>query len=309
MKTYYSYFFRINRNDDCELDMTGMRDTNLGKSKFVFVVNGQFAISENQTKAIFPYPTVEVDGRKVLLFQEAKACRIPSSNARGVSRDLLSALPNPSGVKVQELHTSFHCLGVTWEDTLEIEKLNSKQFRRTINEEHYSILQQPGSVLIGRVALSSGSAQNIVNSILSYLNETGFLLHELYVIGCDGTVTNTGWKTGVISQIEKQVKRPLQLGVCLLHFNELPFRHLFINLDDETTAPKSFSGPSGTQLSKCEKLPVVNFKSNECEISEIERKILSKDQQHLLDISYAVKSGSSPEDLSVREPGSLSHSR
>ncbi|GBN02273.1 hypothetical protein AVEN_209050-1 [Araneus ventricosus] len=76
----------------------------------------------------------------------------------------------------------------------------------------------------------------------------------------------------------------------------------------ETTVPKSFSGPIGTQLSKCEKLPVVNFKSSECEISEIERKILSKDQQHLLDISYAVKSGSSPEDLSVREPGPLSHS-
>ncbi|GBN18503.1 hypothetical protein AVEN_236699-1 [Araneus ventricosus] len=75
------------------------------------------------------------------------------------------------------------------------------------------------------------------------------------------------------------------------------------------TVPKSFSGPIGTQLSKCEKLPMVNFKINECETSEIERKILSKDQQHLLDISYAVKSGSSPEDLSVRESSPLSHSR
>ncbi|GBO32854.1 hypothetical protein AVEN_40074-1 [Araneus ventricosus] len=111
----------------------------------------------------------------------------------------------------------------------------------------------------------------------------------------------TGWETGVILQIEKQVKRPLQLGACLLHFNELPFWHLFINLDGETTVPKSFSAPIGTQLSKCEKLPVVNFKSNECEISEIERKILSKDQQYLLNISYAVKSGSYPEDSSVRE--------
>ncbi|GBN38421.1 hypothetical protein AVEN_69397-1 [Araneus ventricosus] len=79
--------------------------------------------------------------------------------------------------------------------------------------------------------------------------------------------------------------------------------------DGETTVPKSFSGPIGTQLSKCEKLPVVNFKSNKCEISEIEWTILSKDQQHLLDISYAVKSGSSPEDLAVREPGPLYHSK
>ncbi|GBN83907.1 hypothetical protein AVEN_262180-1 [Araneus ventricosus] len=83
---------------------------------------------------------------------------------------------------------------------------------------------------------------------------------------------------------------------------------MFINLDGEKTGPKSFSGPIGTQLSKCEKLPVVNFKSVECEIPEIERKLLSKDQQYLLDISYAIKSGKS-EDLSVREPGALSHSR
>ncbi|GBO16977.1 hypothetical protein AVEN_138197-1 [Araneus ventricosus] len=155
----------------------------------------------------------------------------------------------------------------------------------------------------------SGSAQNIAKISLSDLNETGFLLHELDVIGCDVTVTNTGWKTGVICQIQKQVKRKLLWGVCLLQFNELPFLHLFLNLDGETTAPISFSGPLATRLSKSEKLPVVNFKSIKCKVLEIERKILIKDQNYLLDISYAIKSGSSPEELTVREPGPLSHSR
>ncbi|GBM25056.1 hypothetical protein AVEN_96644-1 [Araneus ventricosus] len=79
-----------------------------------------------------------------------------------------------------------------WEDTFVIEKVNSKQFRRTIKEEHYSILQEPGSVFDGHVAPSFGSAQNIANSILFYLNETLYLLHELDVSRCDGTVTNTG---------------------------------------------------------------------------------------------------------------------
>ncbi|GBM91465.1 hypothetical protein AVEN_52165-1 [Araneus ventricosus] len=73
--------------------------------------------------------------------------------------------------------------------------------------------------------------------------------------------------------------------------------------------PKSFSGPIGIQLSKCEKLPVVNLKSVKCEIPEIERKILSKEEQCLLDISYAIKLDGYPEDLSVREPVSLSPSR
>ncbi|KAJ8870204.1 hypothetical protein PR048_029220 [Dryococelus australis] len=86
-------------------------------------------------------------------------------------------------------------------------------------------------------------------------------------------VTNMRWKTGVIHTIEEQVKRPLQWGVCLLHFNQLPFRHLFQTLD------------------------------------EIDRNFFSKHQQYLLDISSAIKSGRCPEDLSIREPGPLSHSR
>ncbi|GBM52388.1 hypothetical protein AVEN_160109-1 [Araneus ventricosus] len=98
--------------------------------------------------------------------------------------------------------------------------------------------------------------------------------------------------------------------VCASYtLNELPFRHMFINLDGEKTERKSYSGTLGTLLCKCEKLPVVNFKSVQCEIPEIDRKILSKDQQYLLDKSYAIKTDRSPEDLSVREPGAVSHSR
>ncbi|GBM78152.1 hypothetical protein AVEN_188526-1 [Araneus ventricosus] len=99
------------------------------------------------------------------------------------------------------VHTSFLCLGVTWENTLVLEKVNSKQFRRTIIEEHFSILQEPGSVFVGHIVPASGSAQNAANSILSYLTEAGFLLHGLDVIGCDGKVNNTVWKTCVICQI------------------------------------------------------------------------------------------------------------
>lgn len=193
--------------------------------------------------------------------------------------------------------------------TLVNEIVNQKHFRRTIKEEHYSIIQEPGSVYVGHVTPLSGSSKNIANSIISHLTVGGFSLGELDVLGCDGTVTNTGWKTGVIRSIEQEVGRPLQWVVCLLHFNELPFRHLFQILDGETTGPKSFSGPIGIQLSKCEKLPLVDFESVDCEIPDIDRNILSKDQQYLLDISSAIKSGNCPVDLCVREPGPLSHSR
>ncbi|KAJ9579138.1 hypothetical protein L9F63_024754 [Diploptera punctata] len=45
------------------------------------------------------------------------------------------------------------------------------------------------------------------------------------------------------------------------------------------------------------------------QISQIDTNVLSKDQQYLLDISKAIKSGTCKEDLAVRDPGHLSHSR
>ncbi|GBM36686.1 hypothetical protein AVEN_221955-1 [Araneus ventricosus] len=81
------------------------------------------------------------------------------------------------------------------------EKVNSKQFRRTINEEQFPILLEAGSVFVGHVAPSSGSAQNIANRIRSFLTETGSLLYELEVIGCDENFNNSGWKSCVICQI------------------------------------------------------------------------------------------------------------
>ncbi|GBL78651.1 hypothetical protein AVEN_65226-1 [Araneus ventricosus] len=47
-----------------ECDVIGLRTTNLAKSKLASVVNGQFAISENQLKAILPARIFEVGCRK-----------------------------------------------------------------------------------------------------------------------------------------------------------------------------------------------------------------------------------------------------
>lgn len=62
----------------------------------------------------------------------------------------------------------------------------------------------------------------------------------------------------------------------------------------------------------CEKLPVVGYESVQCFIPEVDRKMLSKDQQYLLDLSKVIRSRHCPEDLSIQDPedpGSLSQSR
>ncbi|GBN48121.1 hypothetical protein AVEN_87101-1 [Araneus ventricosus] len=107
----------------------------------------------------------------------------------------------------------------------------------------------------------------------------------------------------------KSCRTPAQWSICLLNFNDLPFRHIFQHIDGQTAGPKSFSGPIGQQLTCSEKLPVVDYEPIDCSILDIDRNLLSKDQQYLLDISNAITLGNCPVDLANRDPGPLFHSR
>lgn len=84
--------------------------------------------------------------------------------------------------------------------------------------------------------------------------------------------------------MEKQLNRPLQWLVCLLHGNELPLRHLINHLD---------TGPIGKLLVNCEKLDVVRYAVIDSDIPVILKEDLNTDQK------YYVCS----EDLSKRNPG------
>ena len=57
-----------------------------------------------------------------------------------------------------------------------------------------------------------------------------------------------GGKKGVIRNFELKLARPLQQVIRLMHFNELPIRHLFESVDNDTTGPTSLSGKFGKNL-------------------------------------------------------------
>lgn len=76
-----------------------------------------------------------------------------------------------------------------------------------------------------------------------------------------------GNKGGIIRLLEVHHKRPFQWIICLLHFNELPLRALFLHLDGKTTGPNNYSGKIGKLLGTCDTLPVVAFKSINCSLS------------------------------------------
>ncbi|KAJ8869462.1 hypothetical protein PR048_028453 [Dryococelus australis] len=79
--------------------------------------------------------------------------------------------------------------------------------------------KEPGTTYIGHVSPFASSSTDMTPSIISHLPERVISLKMLQVNGCDGIVTNTGWKNGIIRQLELHVGRPLQWSVCLLHFN------------------------------------------------------------------------------------------
>ena len=107
-------------------------------------------------------------------------------------------------------------------------KQGSKYKKSIIKEEHISVLTEPESTYIGHFVPLSGSGQDICDGLHNLILEKG-VVNDLEAIACDGTVINTGWKNGVIRCLERKIGRPLQWIICLLQFNELPFRALFIH--------------------------------------------------------------------------------
>lgn len=169
------------------------------------------------------------------------------------------------------------------------------------------VLCEPGSKYLGHVSPRAGTAKEITLSLFNFLMNK-INVDSVVVIGCDGTVVNTGRKNGIIVEPERKLKKPLQWFICMLHANELPLRHLLQFLDCLTTGPRGFSGEIGKLLETCDKLPVVKFQPIEGELPDVDVAVSSTDQKYLYQACHAISSRSFSFDLSKRNPGYLAHS-
>ncbi|PHT96468.1 hypothetical protein BC332_34606 [Capsicum chinense] len=191
-----------------------------------------------------------------------------------------------------------------------IYKVGKTQHSSCTKEEDISLIQEPGSRYIGHATPISSSTFAIKQSICSHLREHQVNSINLVAIGCDGTVTNTGAHKGVIRLMEEHLSQPLQWLICLLHFNELPLRHLIENLDGKYSGPAEFIGPIGKLLSKSRDLPVVIFEPiDNKSFPIINPAILSTDQKYFYEITIAVIEGYCPSELAERDPGNITHVR
>ncbi|XP_050508651.1 uncharacterized protein LOC126885902 [Diabrotica virgifera virgifera] len=127
------------------------------------------------------------------------------------------------------------------DETIIKEIVRGKSIRKTIQEEHISLIEEPGSAYFGHVTPNSGSAKDIVSSILSYMSDNSIDNSNIKALGCDGTATNTGTLQGAVLLLERALKHPVQVVICMLYLNELPLRKVFVALDGPTTGPTSVS--------------------------------------------------------------------
>lgn len=131
--------------------------------------------------------------------------------------------------------------------------IDGRQHPRTISETHIVILKQPNTIFLGHtVSPPNSSASQKANILLEFFQNKKIKLNNLFAVCCDGEPVNTGRWDGVLRNLEKQLKMPIHWFICLLHFNELPLRHLFEKIDGSTTGPKSSSGPIGKAIGDCE---------------------------------------------------------
>ena len=193
--------------------------------------------------------------------------------------------------------------------TFTLAKIENNYHRKTVTEEHISLISEPGSEYIGHLSINSGKAITIQKSMVQFLSEKIEYQSSLVAVGCDGTAVNTGHKSGVIVLLEKHLNRPLQWFVCLLHANELPLRHLFATIDGTTTGPNSYSGNIGKMLVKCLDLKVVAFQTIDTDLPDVNTELLSSDQKYLYEMCSAISRRSIPPDLANKDPGKLAHSR
>lgn len=199
------------------------------------------------------------------------------------------------------------------DSTQSVTQINGKYYRNSVLEEHYVIVGEPGEFYLSHVIPEDGKGISIAKALHDELEGT-VLLDRLCVIGSDGTASMTGAHRGAIHCLEELIGRPLQWAICLLHCNELPLRHVFMEIDGATKGPDSFSGNIGKCLSgPVSDWDIVPFKAiSSVNFPELPNAIvddLSSDQYYSYRICWAVILGDVDADLALLEVGGLCHSR
>ena len=193
-------------------------------------------------------------------------------------------------------------------------KIISKQ--DTVTEEHIVFVNEPEGKYLDHIAVApgKGTGRDLGNDICDLVRDYDSV-DTLEAVCADGTAVNTGYKSGAIAEVERNLGHSLQWLICLKHFNELPFRHVFDELDGGfgTSGPTSFKGELGKAVAgDIHKKDVVKFNPIDSSLQIIPDHILeklSRDQKLMYKYASAIMTGHVPVSLQNQKPGPLNHAR
>ena len=126
---------------------------------------------------------------------------------------------------------------------------NIDKHSKTVEQENITVISEPEGTYLHHFSPESSKGVPIgkllYDTVLEYQSQDSLLS-----IGADGTSVNTSPDVGAIRTLEFNMSKCLQWVICMLHFNELPFKALFKMYDGKTSGPKSTSGPIGKAISE-----------------------------------------------------------
>lgn len=143
------------------------------------------------------------------------------------------------------------------DETLVSEMIHNKLHTRKIKEPHMVVVREPNSTYLGYIISTEETAEAKCHQLIDFFGKNDISLDSLVAILSNGEPVNTGVRGGIIRLFEQHLKRSLHWCVCLLHFNELPLRHLYDALEKSvTTGPGTSTGQLSALLANCDTIQV-----------------------------------------------------
>ena len=194
-----------------------------------------------------------------------------------------------------------------------------KMKMRMIMEEHESVTEEPSGRYLTHFVPETPvhpekPALKVAQGLLDILEQHDST-ETLQFLAGDSTNMNTGWKGGTHAHLERLLGRRLYWGICPLHTNELPLRHLIAALDGPTSSDTGFKGPVCSLLTQVNEMAYnPNFRAlpgGEDLISIPDKVVdsMSTDQRTSYRLVEAIKCGSLPETMQEMHCGPLCHAR
>ena len=200
-----------------------------------------------------------------------------------------------------------------------VEDSFGKKKMRMITEEHEAVTEEPSGKYLGHFVPQTPvgrekPALKVAQGLMSILEKSRSTNSLMFLAG-DSTNMNTGWKGGTHALLEELLGRRLYWGICSLHTNELPLRHLIAGLDGPTCSDKGFTGPVCSLLSEVNEMPFNSefraLPGGEDLITLTESVVgkMSTDQRTSYKLVKAVKEGLLPKEMQEIRCGPLCHAR